>query len=112
MEYAADPPFVSLRPDRPPPSFRVDHDEYVSYFVAIRPAHDNLHPFWLARALTNFNLDPRHVNSIQIQYWTLALGQHIDMKKYIGWDTKERNLWCEHRGFEPNLSYTDCKMTA
>ena len=47
-----------------------------------------------------------------MQYWTPASGHHIDMDTYIGWDTKEGNLWCEDRSFQPNWSQTDCIMTA
>ena len=111
-EYAEDAPFVGRRRDRPAQSCRVGRDVYAGYFLAVRPADDDLRPFWLARALTNPNPDPGHVNSIQMQYWTPASGQHIDMDTYSGWDTKEGNMWREDRGFQPNWSHTDCIMTA
>ena len=63
-EFAKDAPFVGCRHDRPTPSFRIGRDVYVGYFVAVRPANGDLRPFCLARALTNPNPDPGHVNSI------------------------------------------------
>ena len=65
-EYAEDPPFVGRRRDRPPPLFCVGRDVYAGYFVVVRPADDDSKPFWLARALTNPNPDPGHVNLIQM----------------------------------------------
>ena len=111
-EYAEDAPFVGRRRDRPRPSFRVGRDVYEGYFVAVRPADDDLKPFWIARALSNPNPDPGHVNQIRIQYWTPSSAQHIDMDTYAGWDTKEGNVWREDQAFAPNWSSTDCIMTA
>ena len=111
-EFAEDAPFVGRRRDRPAPSFRVGRDVYAGYFLAVRPADDDLRPFWLAKALTNPSPDPGHVNLIQMQYWTPASRQHVDMDTYDGWDTKEGNSWREDRCFQPNWSHTDCIMTA
>jgi hypothetical protein len=68
-EYAEDAPFVGRRRDRPPPSFRVDRDVYVGYFLAVRSTDGNLRPFWVAPAVSNPNPDLSHRNQIQIQYW-------------------------------------------
>ena len=111
-EYAEDPPFVGHRRDRPPPSFRVGRDMYASYFVVFRPADDDSKPFWLARAFTNPNPDPGHVNLIQMQYWTPSSIQHIDMDTYSRWHTRKGNVWREDQSFPPSWSHTDCIMTA
>jgi hypothetical protein len=52
-EYDKDDHFVVWRRDCPPFSFRVSHDLYASYFVAIHPADGNNHPVWIARAKSN-----------------------------------------------------------
>jgi hypothetical protein len=111
-EFAEDAPFVGRRRDRPRPSFRVGRDVYAGYFVAVRPADGDLRPFWLARALTNPNPDPGHVNSIHLQYWTPSSFQHIDEVTYFGWDTKQGNLWCEDKAINTSWTHTDCIMTA
>ena len=111
-EYAEDLPFVGHRRDRPPPSFRVGRDVYAGYFIVVRPVDDDSKPFWLARALTNPNPDPGHINLIQMQYWTLSSTQHIDMDTYAGWDTRKGNVWREDRSFPPSWSHTDYIMTA
>jgi len=61
-----DAPFVGHRHDHPHPLFRVDRDLFAGYFVVVRPINDNLKPFWLAKALTNPNPNPRHIHFIQI----------------------------------------------
>ena len=63
-EFAKDGPFVGRRRDRPQPSFRVGRNVFTGYFIVVRPADEDLCPFWLARALTNPNSDPGHLNSI------------------------------------------------
>jgi len=75
-------------------------------------ADDDPKSFWLARALTNLNPDPRHIHQIQIQYWTLASGCHIDMDTYAGWDIKAENVWRKDRVIPPCWSNTDCIMTS
>jgi hypothetical protein len=111
-EFAVDAPFVGRRRDRPPPSFRVGRDVYAGYIVAVKLADGDLRPFWLARALTNPNPDPGHVNSIQLQYWTPSSFQYTNEDTYIGWDTKPGNSWCEDKAISLSWTHTDCIMTA
>jgi hypothetical protein len=61
-EYAEDALFIGRRRERPPPSFHVDHDVFVGYFIAVHPANGNWRPFWVAQAVTNLNPDPGHHN--------------------------------------------------
>ena len=75
---------MGLRQDRPPPLFRVGRDVYARYFIVERPADEDLQPFWLAKALTNPNPDPGHVNSIQMQYWTPASRQTLISTRTLG----------------------------
>jgi hypothetical protein len=110
-EYAEDAPFVGRRRDRPAPSFRVGRDVYAGYFIAVRFADGDLRPFWVARAVTNPSPDLGHRNQIQIQYWMPNSFQHVHADTYIGWDSKEGNVWCEDKGFLPSWSQTDCIMT-
>jgi hypothetical protein len=110
-EYAEDAPFVGCRRDRPAPSFHVGRDVFAGYFIVVRFADGDLRPFWVARAVTNPSLDPGHRNQIQIQYWMPSSFQHVDADTYVGWDSKEGNVWCEDKGFLPSWSYTDCIMT-
>jgi hypothetical protein len=65
-EYAEDAPFVGRRRDCPPPSFCIGRDDFARYFLAVRPADGDLRPFWVARAVSNPNLNPGHLNQIQI----------------------------------------------
>jgi hypothetical protein len=37
--------------------------------------------------------------------------QHVHADTYVGWDSKEGNVWCEDKGFLPSWSQTDCIMT-
>ena len=111
-EYAENAPFVGRRRDCPRPSFCIGRDVYASYFVVVRPAQDDPKPFWLARAITNPNLDPGHLHMIRIQYWTPIASRHINLNTYAGWDTKEGNAWREDRAIKPDWSNMDCIMTA
>jgi hypothetical protein len=61
-EYVEDALFVGRRRDRPAPSFRVGRDIYARYFIAVRSANGDLHPFWVARAVTNPSSDPGYRN--------------------------------------------------
>jgi hypothetical protein len=36
---------------------------------------------------------------------------HVDIDIYSGWDSKERNMWCEEKGILPCWSHTECVMT-
>jgi hypothetical protein len=38
--------------------------------------------------------------------------QHVHADTYVGWNSKEGNVWCEDKGFLPSWSQTDCIMTA
>jgi hypothetical protein len=38
--------------------------------------------------------------------------QHIDADTYVGWDSKEGNVWYEDKGFLPSWFHTDCIMIA
>jgi hypothetical protein len=101
-EYAEDAPFVGRRRDRPAPSFRVGQDVYARYFIAVRFADGDLRPFWVARAITSPSLDPGHRNQIQIQYWMPNSFQHVHADTYLGWNSKEGNVWCKDKGFLPS----------
>ena len=111
-EEAEDAPFVGRRRDRPRASFRVNRNTFASYFVVVHPADGDPKPFWLARAITNPNPDPGHMHMIEIQYWTTAAEQNINMETYDGWDTKKGNAWREDRLISPTWSNKDCVMTA
>jgi hypothetical protein len=111
-EYVEDAPFVGRRRDRPAPLFRIGRDVYAGYFIAVRSADGDLRPFWVARAVTNPSPDPGHRNQIQIQYWMPNSFQHVHADTYVGWNSKEGNVWCEDKGFLPPWSQTDCIMTA
>ena len=78
----------------------------------MRPADEDLRPFLLARALTNPNLDPGHINSVQLQYWMPTSFQHIDEETYAGWKSKQGNSWCEDKAISPSWTHTDCIMSA
>jgi hypothetical protein len=110
-EYAEDAPFVGRRRDRPVPSFRVGRDVYVGYFIAVHSTDGNLRPFWVAQAVTNLSPNPGHRNQIQIQYWMPNSFQYVHADTYVGWDSKEGNVWCEGKGFLPSWSQVDCIMT-
>ena len=38
--------------------------------------------------------------------------QRVHADTYVGWNSKERNVWYEDMGFLPFWSNTDCIMTA
>jgi hypothetical protein len=78
----------------------------------VHPADSDLHPFWVARAVTNPNPDPGHLNQIQIQYWMPNTFDHVEADTYSRWDSKEGNVWCEEKGILPCWSHTDCVMIA
>ena len=80
--------------------------------MVVRPAEDDMKPFWLGRAMTNPSPDPDHVHMIKIQYWRPVRGQHINEETYEGWDTREGNGWQEDRAILPTWANTDCIMTA
>jgi hypothetical protein len=75
-------------------------------------ADGDLCPFWVARAVTNPSPDPGHRNQIQIQYWMHNSFPHVHAGTYVGWNSKEGNVWCEDKGFLPSWSQTDYIMTA
>ena len=64
--------------------------------MAIRPPdEESEQPVWIAKAITAPHSDPKHPNSIQIQYWTLAATQSMDAITYKGWDFSSGNSWRE-----------------
>jgi hypothetical protein len=67
-EYTEDAPFLGHRRDLLVPSFRVGRVVFAGYFIAVRSADGDLHPFRVARAVTNLSPDPGHRNQIQIEY--------------------------------------------
>ena len=85
---------VGRRHDHPRESFRVGRDVHAGYFLAIRPLdEESEQPVWIAKAITASHCDPKHPNSIQIQYWTLAATQFVDAITYEGWDSSSGNNW-------------------
>ena len=38
--------------------------------------------------------------------------EYVDADIYIGWDSKEMNVWCEDKGFLPCWFHTNYVMTA
>jgi hypothetical protein len=111
-EFTEDAPFVGCRHNCPATSFHVGRDMYAGYFIAMRSADGDLLPFWVARAVTNPSPDPGHRNQIQIQYWMPNFFQHLHADTYVGWNSKEGNVWCEDKGFLPSWSQTNRIMTA
>jgi len=99
-EFRKDAHFVGCRCDRPIPSFYVGYDMYVGYFVT----DGDFCPFWLARALMNRNLDPKHVNSNS----ATILETHIFSANHQrDWDTNK-----EISGVRIRLSFqTKCIWT-
>jgi hypothetical protein len=68
-EFGVDDPFVGQRRDRPAPSFRVGQDVYAGHFIVLCPSDGDIQPFWIARALTNVDVEPmEHLHCILIQY--------------------------------------------
>jgi hypothetical protein len=68
-EFDVDAPFVGRRHDIPTPSFRIGRDVYVVYFIVLHPSDGDIRPFWIARALTNVDVEPmEHPHCILIQY--------------------------------------------
>ena len=110
-EYAEDAPCVGRRYNRPAPSFCIGRDEYVGYFIVVYFADGNLGPFWVAQAVTNLSPNPGHRNQIQIQYWMPNSFQHVHADTYVGWNSKEGNVWYEDKGFLPSWSQSDCIKT-
>ena len=110
-EYTEDAPFVGHICDCPAPSFRVGQDVYVGYFIAMRSTNGNLHPFWVAQVVTNLSPNLGYHNEIQIQYWMPNSFQHVHADTYVGWNSKEGNVWYEDKGFLPSWSNIDCIMT-
>jgi hypothetical protein len=86
-EFGVDAHFVGQRRDRLAPSFRVGWDVYVGYFVVLRPSDGNKRPFWIARALTNVDVEPvEHPQCILIQYWKPSAFSYHIQETYGGWD--------------------------
>ena len=72
-EFACNAPHVGWRRDCPRESFCISRDVYARYFLAICPPDEESEQLlWIARAITAPHYDPEHLNSIQIQYWTVA----------------------------------------
>jgi hypothetical protein len=84
---------------------------FAGYFIVVRSADGDLCPFWVSQAVTNLTPDPGHCNQIQIQYWMPSSFQHVDADTYVGWDSKEGNMWYEDKGFLPSWSHIDYIMT-
>ena len=113
QELARDVPHVGCRRDRLAESFHVGRDVYARYFLAIFPASEGTnHPFWITKELTSSNFDQSHLNSIQIQYWTLASIYYVDAETYIVWDSTNSNVWLENKRFELVWTHRDCIMDA
>jgi len=68
-EFADDAPFVGRRWDRLDALVHVGCVVYVGYFLDVCRVDDDLRPFLLARIVANPNIEPRHVNYIQMKYW-------------------------------------------
>ena len=101
-EFARDAPHVGRRRNRLRESFHVGRDVHVGYFLAIRPLDEGSEqPVWIARAITAPHFDPEHPNSIQIQYWTPAATQSVDVITYKGWDSSSGNSWREDSRYDP-----------
>ena len=84
-EFARDAPHVGRKRDRPGESFHVDRDVHAGYFLAIRPPDEESEQLvWIARAITTPHSDPKHPNSIQVQYWTPAATQSVDAIRRMG----------------------------
>ena len=111
-EYVEDAPFVGCRRDHPLPSFHIDRDVYARYFLVVQLIDGDLCPFWVAHVVSNPNSDPGHCDQIQIQYLRPNSFHHVDKDTYVGWDSKERNVWCEDKNFLSSWSHIDCVMTA
>lgn len=46
--------------DRPRESFRFGCDVFARYFLALRPVEQDVCLFWIAKALTNFDVNHNH----------------------------------------------------
>ena len=92
-EYGQDPHFIGRLCDRPRESFRVGRDVFAGYFLALRPADGDARPFWIARALSDFDVDHNNPGCIQIQYFKPATKSNIVQDTYVGWDTKKGFKW-------------------
>ena len=67
-EYDEDEHFISQAHNRLAESVRVNWDLNEGYFVTVRPFEDDSkHPLWIARALSNPNLNPEHPGCVLIQ---------------------------------------------
>ena len=112
-EFARDASHVGRRRDHPKESFRVGRDVHAGYFLAIRPPDEESEQLvWIARAITAPHSNPKHPNSIQIQYWTPATTQSVDAITYEGWDSSSGNNWREDSRYDPIWIHTNCIMGA
>ena len=111
-EFARNAPYVGRRRHQPTESFCIAWDVHAGYFIAICPANDDPKSFWLARALTNPNVDSNHPNEIQIEYWHPTSRSKAFHQTYKGWDIKKSVQW-EHESLEePTWVSTDCLLTS
>ena len=67
-EYDEDKHFIGQAHNRFAKSVRVNRNLNEGYFVTVRPSEDDTkHPVWIARALSNPNLNSEHRGFVLIQ---------------------------------------------
>jgi hypothetical protein len=104
-EYDEDDHFVGQRQDCPAPSFRVLHDVYEGYFVAVRLADGDSHPVWIARAKS----DP---NCVLIQYFQPTSRSQLVQDTYRSWDSETGLRWKIEELNGPQWEHMDSIITA
>lgn len=97
---------------RPRESFRVGRDVFAGYFVALRPADGDARPFWIARALTDFDVDHNYPRCIQMQYFQPASKNSVVQETYAGWDTKKTFKWTVEDTHIPEWLHVDAIFTS
>lgn len=98
--------------DRPRESFRVGRDVFAGYFLALRPADGDSRPFWIARALTDFDVDHNNPGCIQIQYFQPTSKNSVVQETYAGWDTKKTFKWKVEDTHIPEWLHADAIFTS
>lgn len=76
-------------------------DIYAGYFLVIRPTDNDPKPFWIARAVSDYNCDFDNPGCVKIQYFKPTQKSRAVQDTYCGWNSTPRLKWKIDVGHSP-----------
>jgi hypothetical protein len=85
---------------------------YAGYFLFLCPSDGDIRLFWIARALTNVDVEPNeHPQCILIQYWKPSASSDHIQETYDGWDGERSMQWRIDDSEPPMWEHTNSIMS-